>query len=92
MTYHFGNSADPIYVSACKGFLSTCAFWGLSFESKCFTGRKCSYDTVKDKGWRVDMLNHRINYVIPNVLEAYDTVPECVVDEGCEDCTDWTFS
>lgn len=90
--HHFGNSADPIYVGSCNGFFSLCSFWGFNFESKCHSGRRCTYDTVKDKGWRVNINNHRINYVIENVLEVYDEVPECVEDFDCRDCLDWKFS
>jgi len=89
--YHFGNTADPVYMGACNGFFSSCSFWGFSFESQCFTGKRCAYDTVKDKGWRSSITNHRINYVIENVLEAYDDVPTCEEDAECVDCYLWKF-
>lgn len=90
--HHFGHTADPAYMGACNGFFSSCAFWDLSFESQCFTGRRCVYDTVKDKGWRSSIAYHRINYVIPNVLEAYEDVPICEEDTDCKDCYLWNFS
>ncbi|KAK5087149.1 hypothetical protein LTR05_004320 [Lithohypha guttulata] len=90
--YHIGNTADPIFEGSCTGLFSLCAFWGLSLESRCHSGKKCTYDTVKDKGWRVSVTNHRINYVIENVLEVYDRVPECVEDFECQDCPDWHFT
>lgn len=91
-TYHFGNSADPIFMGACSGYTASCSLGGYAFESKCFTGKKCTYDTVTDKSWRVNILNHRINTVIDNVLEAYDTVANCTTDdEECFDCFNWNY-
>jgi lipase ATG15 len=90
--YHFGNTGDPIFMGACNGWTSSCAIAGLAFESQCFTGQRCVYDTVADKGWHMSITNHRINYVIPNVLEAYDTVANCTVDDECVDCYEWYFS
>lgn len=90
--YHFGHSADPVYMGACQGFLSTCAAAGYSFESQCFTGKRCIYDTMGDKGWRSNIVNHRIDTVITSVLKAYDKVPECLdEDDECADCFNWTF-
>lgn len=90
--HHFGNTADPIHMGECNGFRSACAFWGYVFDSKCFSGTRCLYDTIKDKGWRSSILNHRIDYVIENVLKAYDEVPACVPEEECIDCADWNFA
>lgn len=90
--YHFGNTADPIYMGECNGLLSSCAVWGFVFDSKCSTGYRCTYDTIKDKGWRSNIANHRINYVIQNVLEAYDDVPKCEAQTGCSDCAQWNFT
>ena len=90
--FHFGNTADPVYMGACNGWTSSCAIAGLAFESQCFTGQRCVYDTVADKGWRMSIINHRINHVILNVLEAYETVANCSVDDECVDCYEWYFS
>ena len=92
IAHHFGHTADPVYMGACNGFFSSCSIWGLSFESQCFTGKRCAYDTVKDKGWHSSITNHRINYVIENVFEAYDEVPACEEDNECEDCYLWKFT
>ena len=92
MAYHFGNTADPVYMGACNGYFSSCAVGGFSFESQCFSGKRCAYDTVRDKHWRTSIANHRINYVIDNVLEAYDDVATCESDDECEDCFNWKFS
>lgn len=90
--YHFGNTADPIYMGECNGLLSSCALWGFVFDSKCSTGYRCTYDTRKDKGWRSNVANHRINYVIQNVLEAYSDVPQCEAQGECTDCAQWNFT
>lgn len=66
-SYHFGNTADPVYMGACNGWSSSCAIAGYNFESQCFTGKRCIYDTINDQGWHLSMLNHRINAVITNV-------------------------
>lgn len=92
--YHIGNTADPIYMGACNGWSSSCGIAGYSFESQCFTGKRCEYDTVEDLGWHLSIANHRINVVISEVLEKYNTTPNCVsdVDSGCVDCYNWNFS
>ncbi|KAK4506422.1 hypothetical protein PRZ48_000152 [Zasmidium cellare] len=38
--YHFGNTADPIFMASCKSSLSPCSLWGYAFESACHTGRR----------------------------------------------------
>lgn len=91
-THHFGHTADPIFMGECNKFFSSCSVWGFSFDSQCFSGRRCAYDTRRDKGWGLSIFNHRINYVIQYVLEAYDDVPKCKEDDECEDCRDWKFS
>lgn len=90
--YHFGNTADPIYMGACNGYTSTCSLAGYAFESQCFTGKRCIYNTVEEKGWHLSILNHRITTVIEQVLEKYETVPNCEVDSDCQvDCYNWSF-
>lgn len=60
-------------------------------ESQCFTGLRCVYDTVQDKGWRLSINSHRINNVIRDVIEAYDRPAQCERDAECVDCNDWYF-
>ncbi|KAJ4513763.1 hypothetical protein HRR78_006656 [Exophiala dermatitidis] len=91
-TWHFGNTADPIFMGACTGWSSSCALAGYAFESQCFTGRRCVYDTVNDMGWRVSIANHRINTVIQEVLLKYNTTPTCEFDDECVDCYNWNFT
>ncbi|KAI9934709.1 hypothetical protein ASPWEDRAFT_186350 [Aspergillus wentii DTO 134E9] len=89
--YHFGNTADPVYMGTCNGLTSVCTWGGYAMESACHSGQMCVYDTVGDKGWSVGIGSHRIKSVIPNVIEAYDDVPPCVPEEECYDCALWKF-
>ncbi|OJJ01134.1 hypothetical protein ASPVEDRAFT_130253 [Aspergillus versicolor CBS 583.65] len=89
--YHFGHTADPVYMGTCNGVSSICTWGGYAMESACHTGRLCTYDTVEDKGWRVAIGTHRIKAVISDVLEVYDDVPHCVPEEECYDCHLWKF-
>jgi lipase ATG15 len=90
--YHIGNTADPVFMGACNGFFSSCSIAGYAFESQCHSGKRCVYDTVGDKGWHLGINNHRLNVVIPDVLEAYDTTPKCEADDECVDCYNWNFN
>ncbi|THC88498.1 hypothetical protein EYZ11_012057 [Aspergillus tanneri] len=89
--YHFGHTADPVYMGTCNGVGSACTWGGYAMESACHTGQMCVYDTVGDKGWRVGLGTHRIKAVISDVVKAYDDVPACAPEEECYDCELWKF-
>ena len=89
--YHFGHTADPIFMGSCNGATSVCYLGGYAMETQCHTGLKCVYDVVQDKGWRVGAGTHRIKFVISDVIEAYDDVPQCKPNPGCVDCYKWNF-
>lgn len=89
--YHIGNTADPIFMGACSGWSSSCGIAGYAFESQCFTGRVCRYNTTIDLGWHLSIANHRINTVITEVLSKYNSTPTCVRDDGCAECYNWNF-
>lgn len=89
--YHFGHTADPIYMGTCNAASSFCTIAGYAFQGQCHTGSTCTYDTVGDKGWRVAIGTHKIGSVIKDVIEKYDTVPECTQDTDCIDCFSWKF-
>ena len=89
--YHFGHTADPIYMGTCNGASSFCTIAGYAFQGVCHTGKTCTYDTVGDLGWRVGIGTHKITSVIKDVLEKYDTVPVCEEDVECQDCFNWKF-
>lgn len=87
--YHFGHTADPIYIGTCNGATASCSFGGYAMESSCHTGNECVYDTVGDKGWRVGIGTHKIRVVINDVLAKYDGVPACQSTPECRDCGNW---
>lgn len=89
--YHFGNTGDPIFMAQCGGSLSPCSLWGYAFESMCHTGRRCVYDTREKLGWWTEVRNHGIERVIADVLQEWDSVPECEVVRNCRDCERWEF-
>lgn len=83
--YNFGNNLDPIYQGKCNGMASTCYHGGYVLETKCHVGYKCEY---KKRGV-MNIRHHFINNMIKDITN--NDVPECVLDVGCEDCTDWQF-
>lgn len=89
--WHFGNTADPIFLGVCNGGSSSCNMAGYAMETQCHSGLVCTYDTVKDLGWHLNMLNHRLSNVIDNVLTVYNTTPPCVKPAACVDCYNWYF-
>ncbi|KAK9449577.1 Alpha/Beta hydrolase protein [Limtongia smithiae] len=91
MIWHFGNTADPIYMGVCNGPSSLCWMGGYAMETQCHSGMECVYDTVADKKWRVSMSSHRIRAVV-DMIESYNTTASCIVNDECQDCFDWTFT
>jgi lipase ATG15 len=89
--FHFGHTADPVYMGLCNTAASVCTLAGYAMEAQCHTGRECVYDTVRDREWRVGIGTHSIVPVIRDVLEYYDTVPECVANPECVDCFNWKY-
>jgi lipase ATG15 len=89
--FHFGHTADPVYMGICNSFNSPCTVAGFAFQSECHTGYNCTYDTVGDLGWGVSVGTHRITSVIRDVIERYNSTPRCVQHTDCVDCSRWTF-
>lgn len=87
--YHFGHTADPVYIGTCNGATASCSYAGYAMESACHTGRECVYDVVADKGWRVGIGTHKIHSVINDVILKYDEVAECKFTPECRDCANW---
>ncbi|KAI4159398.1 MAG: hypothetical protein L6R39_000376 [Caloplaca ligustica] len=89
--YHFGHTADPIFMGTCNSATSGCTLGGYAMETQCHTGNVCIYDTVKDKNWRVSISWHKIRSVISDVFKAYDELPKCIQDTECVDCYNWKY-
>ncbi|GAA5811602.1 hypothetical protein MFLAVUS_005042 [Mucor flavus] len=91
--WHFGHTADPIFIGVCTGPLSGCFYAGFAMETRCHTGKVCVWDTVKDNGWKVNIGYHRIGTIIESILKRPDNfpLPECKVETDCDDCGLWTF-
>lgn len=89
--HHYGHTADPIFAGTCNAWNSGCTIAGYAFEGQCHTGTKHVYNTVTELGWHVSVANHRMNVVIPDVLEKYDEVPPAEEDADCQDCYLWKF-
>ena len=89
--YHFGHTADPIFMGSCNAATSACTLGGYAMESQCHTGHVCVYDTVGDKQWRVGAGYHKIATVIHDVIEAYDEIATCHYDDECVDCFNWKY-
>ncbi|QDS75448.1 hypothetical protein FKW77_004046 [Venturia effusa] len=89
--YHFGHTADPIYMGSCNTFASVCTIAGYAMQSQCHTGYTCSYDTVGDLGWRSSSSTHRIVSVIKDVIEKYDEPAKCELRANCTDCYAWKY-
>lgn len=88
--FHFGHTADPIFMGSCNGPTAGCSIAGYAMETRCHSGFECVYDVVSDRGWRMGLGYHKIQRVIKEVIEDYDTVPPCISDE-CVDCFEWKF-
>ncbi|KAF2133612.1 autophagy related lipase-like protein Atg15 [Dothidotthia symphoricarpi CBS 119687] len=89
--FHFGHTADPVYMGSCNQATSVCTIGGYAMQSVCHTGMKCVYDTVKDLGWRVGIGTHKIVEVIRDVIEKYDDVAKCEPYYDCTDCFMWEY-
>lgn len=89
--FHFGHTADPLYMGTCNSASSFCTIAGYAMETVCHSGYECIYDTVTDFGWRVGIGTHRILEVIKSVLEKYDEPAKCQPNVDCVDCYNWKY-
>lgn len=62
-------------------------------ETRCHTGKVCVWDTVRDKGWRVDIRSHRVRDVIDGILLKPEEfpMPICEEEKDCDDCGLWEY-
>lgn len=87
--YHFGHNADPIYIGTCG---STCSMVGYNIDTKCHSGFTCLYDAKKKLGYTESIFNHRIEYIIKNLIPEWkNDLPECIKDIDCTDCDKWQY-
>lgn len=89
--WHFGNNADPIFLGVCNGASSSCNIAGYAMETQCHSGLVCTYDSVNDLGWHINMLNHRLKKVIDDIIVVYNDTPVCTKPPPCVDCYNWYF-
>ncbi|KAF1848710.1 autophagy related lipase-like protein Atg15 [Cucurbitaria berberidis CBS 394.84] len=90
--FHFGHTADPVYMGTCNGPSSFCTLGGYAFETLCHTGKRCAYDVVKDWGWRQSTSTHSLRYAIDKVYKVYDKAAKCEdEDVNCVDCFLWKY-
>lgn len=87
--FHFGQTADPIFMGTCNGATASCSYAGYALESACHSGRECVFDVVKDNGTRVSIITHKIIWVIEHVIKKYTKAPECRFTPECYDCPLW---
>lgn len=90
--WHIGNTADPIFMGVCNGASSSCSVAGYAMETACHTGKLCVYDVIGDKGWHMNLLNHRIHTVIDDIILAYNETAKCVDQPPCKDCFNWRYT
>ncbi|KAG0201849.1 putative lipase atg15 [Mortierella sp. NVP41] len=95
--WQYGHTGDPIYMGTCNGATSSCYSAGYAMETKCHLGKTCVYDTVGELGWRQNIQGHTI-FTFINVVENWynmtqgrETVPRCVPQKDCQDCTQWNY-
>lgn len=88
--YHFGHNADPIFIGTCG---TTCSMVGYNINTKCHSGFTCLYDAKGKLGYTESIFNHRIEYIIKNVISKWENdFPECTNDIMCLDCEGWQFN
>ncbi|KAK9466244.1 Alpha/Beta hydrolase protein [Lipomyces arxii] len=90
LIWHFGNTADPVFMGVCNGATSACWVGGYAMETTCHSGLECVYDTVGDYKWHVSISSHRIRAVIDMIM-SYNTTANCTSRDDCVDCYDWTY-
>jgi lipase ATG15 len=88
-TYHFGHDADPLFMGTCG---NTCWTFGYNIYTKCHSGYTCLYNAKEKLGYTESILNHRIDYIIKNVLPHWENdFPECIQNNDCLDCESWVY-
>lgn len=88
-TFHFGHNTDPIFLGTCG---NTCWGFGYNLYTKCHSGYTCSFNAKEKLGYTESILNHRIDYIIKNIIPHWENdFPECVINNDCYDCENWVY-
>lgn len=87
--FHFGHNGDPIFTGNCG---RTCSVVGYNIDTRCHTGYTCLYDSKSKLGYTESILNHRIEYIIKNVIPKWEIdPPECNINTDCIECEFWEY-
>jgi lipase ATG15 len=88
--YHFGHTADPIFMGNCG---KTCSLFGYNINTMCHSGYTCLYDSKAKLGHSESIFNHRIEYIVKNIVPKFENdMPNCTIESNCSDCTNWNFN
>lgn len=88
--YHFGHTADPIFMGNCG---KTCSLFGYNINTMCHSGYTCLYDSKAKLGYSESIFNHRIEYIVKNIVPKFENdMPNCTIESNCNECTDWNFN
>lgn len=87
--FQFGHTGDPLFTGHCGNL---CSVFGYHVNTKCHVGKVCLYDSKKKLGISESVLNHRVEYVVNNIVPEWSTdFPNCTQETDCTDCKTWTF-
>jgi lipase ATG15 len=92
--FNYGFDSDPIFMGECNGFLSMCHYAGYIMNAKCHLGMVCKMtDSLLFHMQQVEangsLLHHRIKYLLEYL--RYNELPECGIQVGCSECTDFKY-
>jgi lipase ATG15 len=90
--FHFGHTADPIFMGKCSLRTSICYIAGYIIRTKCHVGKTCIYDSINKLKTTSSILKHRMGYLINTIIPRFETdFPSCENDTSCTDCEQWTM-
>lgn len=90
--FHFGHTADPIFMGKCSSRISICYIAGYVIRTKCHVGKRCVYDSINKLKTTSSILKHRMGYLINTIIPQLEhDFPLCENDTSCTDCEQWTM-
>jgi lipase ATG15 len=88
--YHYKHNSDSIINGNC-GF--TCNYAGYHINTHCHIGHICEYDSQTKLSLRESIWNHRLPYILKNILPLWETdFPICSFETNCTECEEWTYN